>query len=192
MNRKQRHSLFITSIFWLCLLFTLSASALSPSSGHVEKSAYMNDFFNLSYAWPNSLRPIDTATLNVRPPAQSENEILLFSAKKEREGSGIIIFAEKPDSKYQPANGRSVGQDFLDHVKKWLDPAGHPKITRETQMTNSSGILFYELDYIHFGEYTSAIVTEVGEYQIVFRCNAKSSADLAEITKSVLSSRHIK
>ena len=192
MNQKRLLARPISIMFSLCLLLIPLASAQSPSSGHIEGTAYVNEFFNLSYSWPNSLHPVDMATLNVHPPAPNGNETFLFSAKKGQESSGVIIFAEKPNFKYQPANGRSVGQDFLDHVKKWLDPAGNPKILAETHTENSSGVLFYELDYTNFGEYMSAIVTEVGDYQIVFRCNAKSATDLAEMTKSVISSHHLK
>lgn len=190
MRRKRLAARSILVAFSLALLFGPSCQAQSPSDGQVEGTAYVNRFFNLSYSWPKTLKPVDTATLKLRPPAPNGNEVLLFSAKER--SFGVIIMAERPNFHRQLPNGETEGEDLLEHIKKWWDPAGDPKVLAQTHLTNPYGLVFYELDYTHFGEYMSAIVTQAGDYQIVFRCNANSPASLAEMTKSVISSHHLK
>lgn len=192
MNGAGLRARWISVVFSLSMFLVSSAQAQSPSDGHVEGTAYINEFFNLSYTWPETLSPVDRATLNLRPPAPNGNEFLLFAAKMGKGGSGVIILAERPNLNFQPPNGESLGQSFLDQVKKWLDPAGTPKILAQKHLTNSYGLVFYELDYKHFGEYMSAIVTQVGNYEIVFRCNADSATDLSTMITSVLSTHHFK
>jgi len=43
---------------------------------------------------------------------------------------------------------------------------------------------FDELDYLIYGENSSGVSVQIGQYLVVFKCNAKTAADLAEMTKS--------
>jgi hypothetical protein len=175
--------LFIASV-----LPTFPSFAQSPRDGHVTADFYINSYFHFSYSWPKTLHPVDEASMNVHAPAGSTDEFFLFSAKKPDAPFGVVIIAEKPNFHAPASGGMNDSQSFLEHVKKTWDPAGHPKILSETQSQNGDGLTFYELDYIHFGQYSSAIATQIGEFQIVFRCNAKSVVELSGMTKSVLAS----
>jgi hypothetical protein len=51
--------------------------------------------------------------------------------------------------------------------------------------TNADGLVFDELDYTENGVPSSAMVAQIGEFLIVFKCDAGSTADLAQMTGSV-------
>ncbi len=172
----------------LLLLLLLSlfcvggARAQSPSDGRVENGAYVNSFFHVSYAWPDILRPVDSGFFKLQTLPGTKGEVLLFMAREGDEPFGVLLLAQKPNA----AEGSSASQDFLEHVKKEWDPAEKPKILAETHVTTSDGLTFYELDYLVSDKYCSAIVTRIGEYLLVFKCNAKSAEDLAKMTQSAL------
>ncbi len=169
------------------------ALAQSPADGHVEAGSYVNSYFHFAYTPPNILHQVDTTSLNLRPPSHGNKELLLFAAKESNQTFGIVILAERIPSFYnQRTDGPRESEDFLEQVKKWWDPAGHPQVLSQTHLTNLDGLSLYKLDYVHFGEYRSAIVTPMGEFLIVFSCNAKSASDLATLTKSVLATRRLK
>ncbi|MGH9616321.1 MAG: hypothetical protein ACRD28_06220 [Acidobacteriaceae bacterium] len=178
--------------FVISMFLVSGALAQSPTNGHVEAGAYLNSYFRFSYSLPKILHPVDTASLKLRPPSQANKEFLLFAAKESDKPFGVLILAERIPSFYrQRSDGLRESEDFLEQVKKWWDPTGHPQILSQTHLTNVDGLTFDELDYIHFREYRSAIVTPIGEFMIVFSCTAKSASDLAIMTKSVLTTRRL-
>jgi hypothetical protein len=168
------------------------AAAQSPRDGHVENGAYLSSYFKVSYAWPKILQAYDTSALHLPQAAANGNEFLLFSAREGDQPFGVVIIAEKPNFHKARPDGLNESEALLEHVKKIWDPAGHPKVIAQTQVTNSDNLTFYELDYLIFNEYSSAITTPIGEYQLVFRCNANSLSDLKEMTKSVLATHRLK
>jgi len=166
--------------------FAIAASAQSPSDGGVQDGQYVNAYFHISYAWPQILHPVPTSDIKPQAPPGSTTEYLLFVARQGEEPYGVVMMAEKPNPHPPMSNGENDSQSFLDDVKKLWKPEGHARILAETHSTGTDGLAFYEIDYTYFGEFTSAIAVQVGEFQIVFRCSAKSITDLAEMTKSVL------
>jgi hypothetical protein len=73
-----------------------------------------------------------------------------------------------------------------------FNPEQHAVIESRKHFANADGVPFDELIYTTNGEYTSAISAQIGSFLIVFRCNAKSEADLAEMNRSVVALRLIK
>jgi hypothetical protein len=65
-------------------------------------------------------------------------------------------------------------------------PDEHAAILSRKHLTTSNGLVFDEVEYTQNGEYSAGIVTPVGQYLIVFKCNARSAADLAEMSASAL------
>lgn len=92
-------------------------------------------------------------------------------------------------TEHDPSGFRD-GADFLNRIGKGWNPP--MKVLSKKSLTNKDGFLFDELDYMVANEYQSGIAMQVGEYIVVFRCNAKSSSDLAVMTKSVLAIRRSK
>jgi hypothetical protein len=168
------------------------AGAQSPNDGRVDGGAYLNSYFRVSYLWPQILQPMDTRQLKTQPPASSTTEFLLFTAREGSKPFGVVLMAEKPSFHAQRSDGLNESRTFLEQVKKWWDPSGNPKVLQEMHSTNADGLTFYELDYTIFGEYSAAIATQIGEFQLVFRCNASSAPDLAQMTKSALETRRIR
>jgi hypothetical protein len=185
---KMRRLLILLTVAAL----PVAATAQSPSDGHVTTDSYLNPYFHFSYSWPKELRPVNSASMNLHAPAGSTNEFFLFSAKSPDAPFGVVVIAEKPNSHTPNPDGLNESQTFLEHVKQWWDPAGHPKILAETHAIKGEDLTFYELDYVLFGEYSSAIATQMGDFQIVFKCNAESAAELSALTKSVLATYRTK
>lgn len=183
-----------SAILSTVILATLVSTtpAPSPTDGHWQAGVYVNSYFRFSYSLPGILRPVDTSSLKLKPSSQPDREFLLFTAKQGDKPFGVLVLAEKPNFRSQRSDGLTESEGFLEQVKKWWDPAGNPRILSQTHFTNADGLTFYELDYIIFREYTSAIATQMGEFQIVFKCNAESASDLAIMTKSVLATRRLK
>jgi hypothetical protein len=163
----------------------VGTQAQSPTDAHLEGKSYVNSYFRFSYSWPRILRPIDPASLDIIH-LQNTDEFLLFTAKEGDEPYGVIVLAEKLNVPKPHSSGIKDGVDFLERVIRTFDAAGRPKILSRRQFTNATGLAFNELDYMIFGEYTSAITAQFGQFLVVFKCNAKSAPDLAEMTKSVL------
>jgi hypothetical protein len=179
--------------FTLASVVVSAAVAQSPTDGRVGANTYENSYFKFSYTWPSILSPVDSATLNLPRPSPNSGEVLLFSARQGEAQYGVVMIADKlhVPTAHHP-NGIQDVADFLNRVERGADPAGKWKLLKETHITNGDGFRIDELDYLLFDEYTSAIVTQVGEFLIAFRCNAKSATDLAEMTKSVIALRHLK
>jgi hypothetical protein len=178
MMRSASLALIIT------LFLVLGVKAQSPADGHFESNAYVNTYFRVSYAWPQFLTPYDPKSLNLPQSSPNASEFLIFSARQGHEPFGVIMFAEKLNVPTRHTSGIKSGADFLDRAIQTFDPKGNPKILSRKHVENQDGLAFDELDYMIDGEYSSGITTQVGQFLIVFKCNAKTVADLAKMTES--------
>ena len=174
-------------------LFCVSVSlAQSPNDGKIQANAYVNSYLKISYACPKILTPVDTSALHLGSPSARGDEFLLFSARQGDEPFGVVILAEKLKVPTPHTKGIQDAADFMARVKRGFDPAGNWKKLAETHITNVDGIPIDELDYTIFGEYDSAVVAQVGDFLVVFKCNAKSASDLAEMTGSAIALHRVK
>ena len=173
-------------VFIISITFLVGCRAESPADGHVEGGAYQNSFLRFSYVWPKPLQPVDSKSLNL-PHTPSQDEFLLFSAKQGNEPFGVVIIAERLHVPTQHTNGIQDGADFLNKVIRSWDTSG--KVLRRTRVVGSNGLSFDELDYFRDNGYGSAITTQIGQFLVAFRCNAKTESDLLEMVRSVLASR---
>jgi len=175
----------------LSAMFTSAVLAQSPSSGHIEANAYVNNYLNFSYAWPRSLFPIDKSSLNVPAQPANGNDAVLFSARQRDQPDGVVVMALKETG--TPQNPRfKDGAALLDQVLSHFGPDNHLKILARTHPTNPDGMVFDEVDYQVNGEFDAGVVTRINQYFIVFRINARSAANLAEATKSALATHRLK
>jgi hypothetical protein len=80
-------------------------------------------------------------------------------------------------------------QDFLRKVRKSWD-AGEVLDAQQLRI-QKDGPTFHQLDYeIPKVEFDSAIVTRVGDYLLVFKCNAKSKEALKVMVDAVIAMHH--
>jgi hypothetical protein len=165
--------------------------AQSPNDGKVTGNSYVNSYFKFSYAWPAMLKPYDTKSLNLPQSAPYANEFLLFSARQGDAPFGVLVIAERLNAITPHSRGFRDGADFLDWVEKFK-PEQNAVIVSRKHFTNTEGLTIDQLIYTTNGEYTSATTAQIGKFLIVFRCNAKSAVDLAEMNRSVVALHPIK
>jgi len=89
------------------------------------------------------------------------------------------------------SKGIKNGADFLDRVEKF-NPEQHVVIVSRKHFTNAASLVFDQLDYTENGAPSSAIAVQIGTFLIVFQCNAKSAADLAEMNRSAIALQLVK
>lgn len=67
-------------------------------------------------------------------------------------------------------------------------------VTKQSRkhFTNADGLVFDELDYVEDGIPSPAIVLQIKDFLIAFKCNAKSTTELNEMNKSVAALRKIR
>ncbi len=156
----------------------------SPEDGKVTGDSYTNSFFKFSYSWPKILQPYDTSALQLPPNSAYANEFLLFSARQGDAAFGVVVVAERMSP--TPHNrGFRDGADFLDRIVSSFKPEEHARFQPRKHFTNPHGITFDEADYTDDSGINSAMVTQVEGFIILFKSNARSAADLAEMTKSI-------
>jgi hypothetical protein len=185
---SQRGYSQMRSRVFVFVLFTFLISrceAQSPSDGHTEGGAYLNSYFHISHTWPKFLQPSDTASLNLRK-SPYENEFLLFSARQGEDPYGVVITSERLNFPTPHSKGIRDAADMVNMITRFR-PDEHAVVLSKKHFVSASGLAFDEVDYTQSGGYSSGLVTPVGQYLIVFKCNAKSAADLAEMTKSATS-----
>jgi hypothetical protein len=173
------------------LMTAFRGIAQSPDDGNVVGKSYVNSYFHFSYSWPTFLNPYDTRSLNLPPHSPYANEFLLFSARQENEPYGIVVLAERLNAVTPHSRGIRDGADFIDRVTRF-NPEQHAVILSRKHFTNAADLVYDQLDYTENGAPSSAIAVQIGKFLIIFKCNAKSAADLAEINKSVIALRIVK
>jgi hypothetical protein len=169
----------------------LRGIAQSPDDCKVEGDSYINSYFKFSYSWPAMLKPYDTKALNLPTRSPYDNEFMLFSARQGDEQYGIIVLAVRLNAVTPHSRGIRDGADLLDRIAIFK-PEQHAVIMSRKHFTNAAGLVCDQLNYTENGVPTSAIAAQIGTFLIVFRCNAKSEATLAEMNKSVVALRLIK
>ena len=175
-----------------CLLFAcLSILALPdvaqtqlPTDGQVQKTSYENTYFKFSYSWPAFLQPYDVSALQFSQKAPSNNEFLLFSARQSDQPYGIVVAAERMNVPTQHSGGLKSSSDLMDKIARFR-PEQNVVMQPRKHFTNPDGIVIDELDYTENGAPSSAVVIQIRDFLIVFKCNAKSSQDLDTMDRSI-------
>lgn len=169
----------------------LCGQAQSPSEGRIEPHTYVNTYLHFTYAWPSILQPQDPAMLHFGPHP-NPNENLLFAARQGNEPYGIVVLSEKLNAPWHNFAGFKDGPDFLRRIPIGQAPEDHFKILAEKHAATPDGLAVDEMDYAVAGEFASGITVRIGDYIVVFKCNAASLEDLDTMIKSVLAIRRTK
>ena len=175
--------------FCLLVAFGLAnlAQSQSPTDGQVQKTSYENTYFKFSYSWPSFLQPYDVNTLQLPKKAPSNNEFLLFSARQGDDRDGIVVVAERMRARTQ----MNSSSDFLDWIARFR-PEQHVIMQPRKHFTNADGFVIDELDYSEDGVPSSAIVIQIRDFLIAFKCNAKSARELDAMDRSIAEIRRLK
>lgn len=180
--RSTRFALF------LCL-FTAYAGAQSPSDGHLEGRTYVNSFFHLAYELPAGFQPQELSQMNLPKASPRGVEFFLIAARQGNDQYGIVIIAEKTRALTSDLRDFQNAADFIARVKRGFDRSLTWKPLGERHLTNGSGLVIDEFDYVIAGEYSSAFAVSLDGYLVVARCNARSAADLKTMTDSLAAMR---
>jgi len=163
----------------------VTAVGQSAADGSIRGNVYSNSYFKISLVLLPNLHAVDLASLNVHVQPQA-NEFLMLAAREGDAPSGIVLLAVKLNA---APNHVVDEQDFLRKVQKSWD-AGEVLDGQQLRM-QKDGPTFHQLDYeIPKGEFDSAIVTRVGDYLLVFKCNAKSKEALKVMVDAVIAMHH--
>jgi len=165
----------------------VTAAGQSAADGSVRGNVYSNSYFKISLTLPPNLHAVDLASLNVHVQPQT-SEFLMLAAREGNAPSGIVLLAVKLNV---APNHVVDEQDFLSKVRKSWD-AGQVLDGQQLRIQiQQKGLTFHQLDYeIPKVEFDSAIVTRVGDYLLVFRCNAKSKEALKVMVDAVIAMHH--
>jgi hypothetical protein len=179
--------------FCLLVAFGLSnlAQSQSPTDGQVQKSVYENTYFKFSYSWPSFLQPYDVNALQLPKKSPSNNEFLLFSARQDGEPDGIVVIAERMNVRTQHSGGLKSSSDLIDLIARFR-PEQHVITQPRKHFTNADGFVVDELDYTEDGVPSSAIVIQIRDFLIAFKCNAKSARELDAMDRSIAEIRRLK
>jgi hypothetical protein len=167
----------------IAALGLVSAGGQSVADGSVHGNVYTNRYFKVTLTLPPVFHVVDLASLNLHGMSRGTSEFLLLAAREGAAPYGIVMMAEKLN--VGPSHIVD-GQDFLRRVQHGWGPG--EVFEGKKLRIQPKGLVFEELDYgIPKIQFDSAIVTRVGEYLLVFRCNAKSAADLKVMDDAVIS-----
>ncbi|MFP5234582.1 MAG: hypothetical protein ACLGSD_01660 [Acidobacteriota bacterium] len=166
-----------------------AAVAQPPAQGHIAGHAYVNPALHLSYTWPAILQadPVPAAQTQQNDP--HAYQFVLFSAKQGKQPYGLMMMAEKLNVAGPHSGGIKSSADMITRLANSLRPG--PVLTNiaKSQHKTASGRQFDELTYSISGKPAAVLATQVGEYLIVFKCNAASAHDMALMEKSALALR---
>jgi predicted ATP-dependent Lon-type protease len=110
---------------------------------------------------------------------------MLFAAREGDEPYGIVMLAERLNypTPHLPKGIRD-STDFLDRFMRFRPDEQVTSISKK-HFTSANGLVFDEVDYMQNGGYSSGVITTIGKFLIVVKCNEKSASELAEMTQSV-------
>lgn len=178
---------FLTVI--AAVLFTCIANAQAPTDGHIAGKSYVNTYFHFSYSWPATLKP---QLLPKQTPAGPNTYAFpLFTARQGDQPYGIMIVAEKLSARGPHSSNVKTSAEFVDRIAHSLRPG--PVLSNIARAKKTAhGMVFEELNYLQSGKPSAVIATQMGDYVIVFKCNAQSAPEFAEMEKSALALQKLK
>jgi hypothetical protein len=184
---KQKTFALILAAFFACF-----SHAQSPTDGHIAGKSYVNSYFHIAYTWPVMLRPMDLPALSAAPNNPSAYAFPLFTARQGDQPYGVVVVAEKLNVVGPHSAGIKTSGDFVDRIEHTLRPGPILSNIVRSQKKNARGMIFDVLNYQQSGKPSSVIATQVGQYLIVFKCNAQSAADMVQMENSALALRNLK
>lgn len=173
------------------LLFAGAAHAISPRDGHIANRSYVNSYFHIAYTWPAMLTPAKLPAAPADANSATSYMLPLFTARLGNQPYGVVVVAEKLNVAGPHSAGIKSSDEFIGRIARSLRPGPMlAKITR-TEKKNTRGMVFEELSYLLNGKPAAVMATQIGQYLIVFKCSAPSTADFARMENSALALRKV-
>ena len=176
----------------LAVLIAQAAYALAPTDGHIVGNSYVNTYFHFSYAWPAMLKPMPLPAPAADTKGPNAYAFPLFTARTGDQPYGLTLVAEKLNVAGPHSDGIKNSADYIGKIASSLRPGPILSNITQTQKKNAHGVVFDELNYLQSGKPSSVMATQVGQYLIVFKCNAASPGEITQIENSVLALRMLK
>ena len=170
--------------FFLMAASACVLNAQAPTTGHVTKVSYVNTYFNFAYTWPAMLKP--TPLPDAGASSSHAYEFPLFMAKEGDQPYGVVIVAQKLNVAGPHSTPLKTSGDLIDRISRSLLPGPILSNIKRSQKKNARGMVFDELSYLQSGKPSAVIATQVGEYLIVFKCNARSDAEIRSMEDSAV------
>lgn len=187
-NFSMMRSIRMRPIFFAVLLaasLTGAGNAQLPTDGHVSGSSYVNAYFHFAYTWPAMLKPANL-------PAASDPqgyEFLLFLAREGSQPYGVAVVAEKLSVAGPHSAAMKSSADLIDRLANSLRAGPVLSNIAKSEKKNTRGMVFDELTYLQSGKPSAVLATKMGQYLIVFKCNAQSQADMRAMENSAMGIR---
>lgn len=178
-----------TVVLMMAVAFAGAACAQSPADGHVAGHAYVNAYFHLSYTWPAALTPAPKPAAPPEHAMTNSYQTLLFSARQGTQQYGVVLVAEKLNVAGPHSSGLKSSAEMIDRLAGSLRAGPVLGNIHRSQYKSASGRTFDELSYTINGKPSAVIATQVGQYLLVFKCNAESAAGMAQLEKSAFAVR---
>lgn len=176
----------------LAALFATAANAQSPTDGHVAGHSYVNNYFHFAYTWPAMLKVASVPGAAADANNPHAYEYLLFMARQGDQPYGVAVVAERLNVSGPHSSGVTSSAGLVDRLAQSLRPGPILSDISRSQTRSARGIVFDKLSYLQNGKPSSVLATQVGQYAIVFKCNADSRPGIQALENSVLALRLFK
>jgi hypothetical protein len=163
----------VRKIAWLALcVFALAgvSQAQSPSDGTVRNNVYRNTFFKIEFALPSGLQAVDFSKLKL--PPSNGREFGLMSAKEGNDPYGMILIAETLGT------GKGYFRDEEDFLGRVRVSQGLDASQKTVALPSRVGPTFKELYFTSGDELNAAVILLLDGHLLVWRCNARTQAEL--------------
>ncbi len=177
------------------LVAALSISVLnaqSLTSGRTTNKSYINTYFHFAYTWPAMLEPSPLPSPGAQSADPHAYQFPLFIARQGNQPYGVVVVAQRLNVAGPHSAPLTKSADLIDRIASSLRPGPILSNINRTEKKGSDGQVFDELSYLQSGKPSLILATKIGEYLIVFKCNAQSATDLRAMENSALALRLLK
>jgi hypothetical protein len=173
----------IACCFGLALLASIAGCSRMGAQHSAGGEVYRNAQFGIEMTLPSNMHQVDVSTLGFTAKATAD-DFPMMAAKEGDDPYGIVMIAQRLHVGKMPIVDAG---DFMRRVEKGRDPNA---ILGRGVKTNASGLVMDYLDWKEpNGQFGSAVITQVQDYLIVVRCNAKSESDIKAMVDAFVSMR---
>lgn len=179
-------------VFFLAALSACLVYAQTPTNGRSTSKSYINTYFHFAYTWPAILRPSPLPSAAPESTNSHAYEFPLFIARQGDQPYGVILVAQKLNVAGPHSTPLTKSADLIDRIERSLRPGPILSNINRSQKKGSNGGVFDEVSYLQNGKPSAILATKVGDYLIVFKCNAQSPADIRAMENSAVALRLLK
>lgn len=167
-------------------------NAQSPANGRITKASYVNSYFKFAYTWPAMLTPSPLPAASADGANPGTYEFLLFKAREGGQPFGVVVVAQKLNVSGPHSTPITKSADLIDRIARSLRAGPILTDIVRSEKKGPHGMVFDELSYLQSGKPSSILATQIGGYVILFKCSARTPAEIGAMEHSVLTLRMLK